>query len=102
MSNFVEAAKRVLTENAAVPYGIFGVIDSSLFFPPRKFLNQFLAQGSDPCDQDGRMKVWPPFTLSAQDYLEVKQWWQSNHAGACEDYLGAESWIDWVQEILNP
>jgi hypothetical protein len=65
MSNSVETAKKVLTANTAVLYGIFGTIESSGYFPPSKFLNQFLAQGNDPCDQDGRMSKWPPFTLSA-------------------------------------
>lgn len=48
------------------------------------------------------MKDWAPFTLSAQDYLDVKEWWQSNHAGSCEDSLDADNWNEWVQAILNP
>ncbi len=96
-----ETAKRVLAENTAVLYGIFGIVDSSGFFPPREFLNQFLVQGSDPCDQDGRMSDWQPFILPPQDYLEVKEWWMVNHPGASEDDLGAECWDEWIQTILN-
>lgn len=101
MSDSVKAAKMVLTANTAVLYGIFGMIESSGFFPPREFLNQFLQSGHDPCDQDRRMDSWSPFALSPQEYLEVKEWWQIAHAGANEDSLGADCWDDWVQEILN-
>lgn len=101
MSHSVETAKKVLTANRAVLYGIFGIIESSGYFPPIKFLNQFLAQGSDPCDQDGRMRKWPPFTLSAQDYVEVKAWWLTHHPDAREDDLGTDSWDDWIQIMLD-
>jgi hypothetical protein len=94
-------AKRILAENTAVQYGIFGIIDSSGFFPPIKFLNQFLAKGSDPCDQDGRMSNWTPFIISIQDYLVVKEWWMASHPGASENNLDADSWDDWIQIILN-
>ncbi len=101
MSHAVETAKRVLAANTTVQYGVFGMIDSSGFFPPRTFLNQFLAKGNDPCDQDGHMSQWQPFTLSASDYLAVKEWWLFNHIGATEHDLGATCWDDWVQIILN-
>jgi hypothetical protein len=101
MSHHVETAKKILTANTAVLYGVFGAIDSSGFFPPRKFLNEFLAQGSDPCDQDGRMGRWPSFSLSTEDYAEIKKWWLTNHTDAREDNLGAESWDEWVQMILD-
>lgn len=97
----VETAKRVLTENSAVMYGIFGVVSSSGLFPPREFLNQFLSLGYDPCDQDGRMRGWPSFHLLPREYLEIKAWWMLAHPGANENSLGAECWDDWVQEILN-
>ena len=101
MSTSVSAAKRVLAANEAVLYGIFGVIAASNLFPPQAFLNEFLAVGSDPCDQDSRMGSWHPFTVSPQEYLEVKAWWVAAHPGAVEDGLGAESWDDWVQEVLT-
>src|ERR1700687_1673171 len=53
----LDIAKQVLAANEAVLYGIFGVIGSSGYFPPRDFLNDFLRQGTDPCDQDGRMSA---------------------------------------------
>jgi hypothetical protein len=95
----VEIAKQVLTANEAVLYGIFGVIGGSGRFPPRAFLNEFLAWGSDPCDQDGRMAPWKPFALSADEYRAVFAWWVAEHPGAVEDDLGAECWADWVQRV---
>lgn len=101
VSNSVESAKQVLAANEAVLYGIFGVIGSSGYFPPRDFLNDFLLKGNDPCDQDGRMSAWQPFAVSPEDYRLIKAWWMANHAGAVEDALSADCWADWVQEILN-
>jgi hypothetical protein len=101
MNNSVELAKRVLAENEMVPYGIFGVVGVSGVFPPMDFLNEFLALGRDPCDQDGRQKACTPFALSDQDYDEVKAWWSAGHVGAIEDALGVDCWDDWVQEILG-
>jgi hypothetical protein len=97
----IELAKDVLSENTKVRYGIFGLIESSAFFPPRDFLNEFLMVGHDPCDQDGRMERWNPFSLSPDDYLVFKQWWISNHPGTVEDSLGVSSWSDWVQEVFE-
>lgn len=94
-------AKRVLAANEAVRFGIFGFIGSSGFFPPRTFLNEFLMQGHDPCDQDRRMWEWHPFAVSPEEYRELKAWWVADHAGAVEDHLGTECWDDWLQEILN-
>jgi hypothetical protein len=102
MAGAVDAAKRVLTADEAVLYGIFGVIGGSGYFPPRQFLNEFLMAGCDPCDQDGRMGGWQPFTLSPGKYDDVKAWWMSGHLGAITSELGVESWNDWVQVILNP
>ena len=62
--NKLELAKKVLKENSEVLYGTFGIIESSGFFPPINFLNDFLKIGSDPCDQDGRMDNWKPFSLN--------------------------------------
>jgi hypothetical protein len=101
MSDPVQTAKRVLAANTVVQHGIFGAINSSGFFPPMKFLNQFLVMGNDPCDQDGRMGDWPPFILADQEYLEVKEWWIATHAGVTEDNLGADCWDDWIEKILN-
>ena len=101
MPSSLDDAKRVLAANEAVLYGIFGVIGSSGCFPPREFLNDFLMRGNDPCDQDGRMSAWQPFTVSSEEYHQIKAWWVAGHAGAVEDALGANCWDDWVQEILN-
>ena len=101
MPSSIEAAKQVLAADEAVLYGIFGPIGSSGYFPPRPFLNEFLMRGSDPCDQDGRMPRWHPFTLSPDEYLAVKTWWQVGHPGAVEADLGTGCWDDWVQEILG-
>jgi len=102
MAGTVDAAKRVLVADEAVLYGIFGVIGGSGYFPPRDFLNEFLMVGSDPCDQDGRMDGWRPFTLSPSEYDEVEAWWVSAHYGTVTSNLGVGSWDDWVQVILNP
>lgn len=101
MMDSLEIAKRVLLENSQVLYGIFGVIESSGFFPPRPFLNEFLAWGSDPCDQDGLMKRWPPLVLTEDEYEEIKTWWISLHPDAVEDSLDAACWNAWVQRILD-
>ncbi len=101
MPSAVKAGKRVLAANEAVLYGIFGVVGSSGVFPPREFLNEFLSRGYDPCDQDQRMGKWQPFTLSPEEYLEIKAWWVSNHPGAVEDSLGAADWSEWGQELLD-
>src|SRR5689334_9191257 len=98
----VEAAKRVLRADELVRYGIFGMIGSSGYFPPREFLNEFLLVGCDPCDQDGRMDGWSPFTLSPREYEEIKSWWVAGHSGTVESSLGVSCWNDWTQVILNP
>ena len=58
MQNDIAKSKNILTENTNVLYGIFGIISTSGYFPSFYFLNEFLMQGSDPCDQDGRMEEW--------------------------------------------
>jgi hypothetical protein len=102
MGDSLDRAKDVLERNEQVLYGIFGVIASSGFFPPRDFLNEFLLWGSDPCDQDGRMTPWIPFSLSVEAYDEIRNWWVANHPGTIEDSLGAATWNDWVCELLDP
>ena len=97
----VKLAKKVLSENSKVLYGIIGVVESSNYFPPQEFLNQFFEGGSDPCDQDGRMDKWKPFNLNHSEYQEVLSWWQSTHQNVVQDDLGAGSWNDWVQELLE-
>jgi hypothetical protein len=101
MQNYLKLAKNILMEDEKVLYGIFGKIASYDYFPPRSFLNEFLMVGYDPCDQDGRMESWKPFSLSAEDYLLLKEWWISNHLNTLEDSLGVTCWSDWIQEILN-
>jgi|WetSurMetagenome_2_1015567.scaffolds.fasta_scaffold1288644_1 hypothetical protein len=98
----VETAKKVLKADEVVMYGIFGIIAHSGYFPPREFLNEFLLVGRDPCDQDGRMDGWEPFTISLEEYHEVMAWWTAAHPGTVASNLGVECWNDWVQVILNP
>lgn len=98
----VVEAKSVLRRDEAVLFGIFGIIGGSGYFPPREFLNEFLMAGSDPCDQDGRMAHWQPFTLSPIEYDVVRAWWVASHPGAVTSDLGVGGWDDWVQVILNP
>lgn len=102
MTESVDIAKYVLLENIKVKYGIFGFIKGSGYFPPLLFLNQFLMGGSDPCDQDGRMESWQPFSLSNEDYMKIKEWWVGVDPNAKEDALGTDCWEDWIQEILEP
>jgi hypothetical protein len=97
----INNAKRVLDENAKVLYGIFGFISYSGYSPPLPFLNEFFLAGSDPCDQDGRMACWRPFTLMFSEYEVVKEWWLASHLSTVESQLGCECWGDWVQEILE-
>ena len=98
----VEDAKRVLTDDEAVLYGIFGMIGHSGYFPTRELLNEFLMAGNDPCDQDGRMDSWLPFALQPDAYEEVKEWWIANHPGTVVSDLGQMSWDEWIEVILNP
>ena len=49
--NRVEQAKDVLTKNANVLYGIFGVIAESGYFPPLPFLNEFFMVEVGVCDR---------------------------------------------------
>lgn len=98
----IETAMRVLKADEEVLYGIFGIIGTSAYFPPRDFLNEFFMVGSDPCDQDGRMSLWEPFALTPVEYDEVKAWWVTDHPGTVESDLGVGCWRDWVQVILNP
>ncbi|WP_025123509.1 MULTISPECIES: hypothetical protein [unclassified Serratia (in: enterobacteria)] len=97
----INQAKQVLDANTKVLYGIFGVIDRSGYFPPLPFLNEFFLVGSDPCDQDGRMGRWRPFTLTSSEYEVVKAWWIVTRPTTVESQLGCECWGDWVQEILE-
>ncbi|MGF1765652.1 hypothetical protein [Aliivibrio kagoshimensis] len=101
MLDNVALAKRVLTDNTEVLYGIFGFINTSGYFPPCSFFNEFLIGGSDPCDQDGRMESWEPFELTAVEHSLILSWWQSIYPGTLEDSLNVENWGDWVQEILE-
>ena len=54
--------------------------------------------GSDPCDQDG-LTDWQPFSVSNDEYEELKAWWISNHPGTVEDALGENCWSDWMHEV---
>ncbi|WP_197065295.1 hypothetical protein [Massilia sp. 9096] len=100
-SDSVKLAKEVLLSNEAVRFGVFGIVATSGYFPPRQFLNEFLRAGTDPCDQDQRMPPWKPFSLSADDYLIVKAWWIARHSGAVESSLGATNWNDWAVVVIH-
>ncbi len=96
-----EIAKNVLSENAKVLFGIFGVIESSGYFPPRRLLNEFLSGGSDPCDQDQRMERWTPFTLNELEYEDVKRWWLSEHPDAIVDDFSVSNWSEWSVHLIH-
>jgi hypothetical protein len=97
----IESAKQVLSENSKVLYGIFGAIEASGYFPPRKFLNQFFESGSDPCDQDGRMGSWTPFELTEEEYEAVLKWWLEDRPDVSINDLGADNWNEWQSEIIE-
>lgn len=97
----VDRAIRILEDNTHVQYGVFGRVAESPWFPPARFLNQFLRVGFDPCDQDGRMAPWAPFVLTDAEYEDVKCWWLSKYPTAAEDDLGVASWDDWVFHLLH-
>ncbi|MFT3781033.1 MAG: hypothetical protein QM790_03445 [Nibricoccus sp.] len=94
-------AKNILTGDTEVLYGIFGLVASSGYFPPRRFLNEFFAVGCDPCDQDNRMCTWKPFELTEDEYQHIKSWWQSLYPDAVEDSLGVSDWSDWSVVIIH-
>lgn len=101
MSEKIKLTKKVLCENIANTrnFGVFCSIDSSFFFPPRKFLNQFLESGSDSGDQDG-ITDWSPFTINELEYDLVKEWWFSNRFGVVDD-LEQNNWNDWLDKLFN-
>jgi hypothetical protein len=101
MKNSIENAKAILLENKKVKFGIFGIIESSGYFPPRIFLNQFLLEGNDPCDQDGRMDKWIPFELNIEEFEIIKDWWIDLHPNTIVDNLNQNNWDDWIQKILD-
>jgi hypothetical protein len=102
LSSFeLEKAKEVLLANTIVPYGVFGVIEGSGYFPPRFFLNEFFMSEYDPCDQDGRMGRWEAFSLSNEDYLILKQWWICRNPDTVEDSLSTNCWLEWVEKVFE-
>lgn len=98
--NNATKAQQIPGENTNVLYGLFGMIDASGYFPPLVFLNTFLMAGSDPCDQDGRMDQWRPFSLNETEYAEVKAGSIASRPGTLESALNCTCWEDWVQTIL--
>lgn len=101
MTDLAALANAILLRDKHVMYGIFGLVAASGCFPPRPLLNEFLAQGCDPCDQDGRMESWPPFALSDAQYLLVSEQWIATHPGATVDALGVGCWADWASKIIE-
>ena len=101
MNTTTKLAKSILEDNQNVLYGIFGVVVSSSWFQPANFLNELLQGGGDPCDQDGRMPTWSPFSLTAREYEEVKQWWLELHPQSQVSDLGVEDWSEWSFEIIH-
>ena len=97
----IKLAKTVLNENSKILYGIFGVVESSGYFPTREILNGFLMQGNDPCDQDGRMSSWQSFELDELEYDQVQAWWVSNHPDVKTDSMGHHNWNNWIDDILD-
>jgi hypothetical protein len=97
----IEIARIVLSKNETIPFGIFGLIGKSEYFPPRLFLNEFFMKGYDPCDQDQRMGTWDAFELDIEEYDAVRQWWISNHPRATRNLPDVNCWSDWVQEIVE-
>lgn len=97
----IERAKKLLTENTKILYGIFGVVECSPFFPPCDFLNEFFQKGSDPCDQDSRMGNWEPFELNTQEYEALASWWLKNHPNSTINALGVKNWEDWQIIIIE-
>jgi hypothetical protein len=101
VTSSTDIAKRVLHEDSKVLYGIFGLIAVSPWFPPHGFLNEFFMGGNDPCDQDGRMHKWRPFSLNQIEYEEVKAWWLELHPGAVVSDLAVSSWRDWEVKLIH-
>jgi hypothetical protein len=102
MHSNIDLAKRVLLADTQIrTVGIFGAIAYSGYFPPRPFLNEFLMEGHDLCDQDERMESWKPFSLTAEEYCAVKAWWQSIHPDSVEDALESTCWHDWAVEVID-
>lgn len=99
--NHIVQAIEVLARSSSLQGGIFRAISASLWFPPLSLLNEFLLSGHDACDQDERMRNWLPFSLSEDEYRQVKQWWLEKHPGATEDSLAQTNWRDWTVELLE-
>ncbi len=97
----VTKVKKILSENLKVPYGIFGVIESTRYFPPRELLNQFLYKGYDPCVQYGKMNNWKPTVLNENQYSSIVEWWQIEHSNIKVDSLDKTNWNEWTNAILE-
>lgn len=96
-----ELAKKLIMENSNVLYGIFGIVESSGYFPTHSLLNQFLMLGNDPCDQDCSMKSWKPFRLTDDEYSNILSWWLESHPGSQVSDLGVKSWHEWSYEVIE-
>ncbi len=97
----VTKVKKILSENSKVPYGIFGVIESTRYFPPRELLNQFLYKGYDPCVQYGKMNNWKPTVLNENQYSSIVEWWKIEHSNIKVDFLDKTDWNEWTNAILE-
>ncbi|WP_180801671.1 hypothetical protein [Vibrio parahaemolyticus] len=101
MENNSELAICILSENKKVRYGMFGYINGEKYFPPLEFFNDFLKGGNDPCDQDGLMGKWTPFTLSEEEYQVVLEWWRLENPDFVVDTLDASDWNDWCLTLIE-
>jgi hypothetical protein len=81
----------------------FKIIDGGRYFPPLKVVNEFMARGHDPADQDDLHIRWQPFEIDSNTYKELKDWWVSINPDASEDWLGlpeSESY-NWFTEAYD-
>jgi hypothetical protein len=99
--NKEEQAKQIIGENSKILYGIFGIIETSGYFPTKELLNEFFSTGYDPCDQDNRMKPWKPFILDENEYKQISNWWLSKHPNCTISSLNSTTWQEWSYLIIE-
>ena len=87
----------IIKVNQSTLYGAFSLITET--FPDLDILNDFLSQGKDSCDQDGRKKRWKPFTLNQNEFTQVLNWWKQKYPETKVDSLGEINWTNWFVEL---